>query len=80
MKGGYIDRNNPEMTSWEGGEGALWNFIRAVAGRNDIPAEEVERDIEKAIEAVRMSTDRRQLTTKRRHTGGKKCRRHCAMR
>lgn len=34
-------------------DGALWNFIRAVAGRNDIPAEEVERDIEKAIKAVR---------------------------
>ena len=41
------------MTSWEGREGALWNFVRAVAGRNDIPAEEVERDIEKAIKAVR---------------------------
>ena len=41
------------MTSREGGEGALWNFIRAVAGRNDIPAEEVERDIKKAIKAVR---------------------------
>ena len=41
------------MTLREGGERALWNFIRAVAGRNNIPAEEVERDIEKAIKAVR---------------------------
>lgn len=44
-------------TSREGGEGALWNFIRAVAGRNDIPAEEVKRDIEKAIEAVRKANE-----------------------
>ena len=45
------------MTSREEGraerDDALWNFIRAVAGRNDIPAEAVERDIEKAIKAVR---------------------------
>ena len=48
---------NERMTSWEVGrverDDALWNFIRAVAGRNNIPAEEVERDIEKALEAVR---------------------------
>lgn len=45
------------MTSREVGraerDDALWNFIRAVAGRNNIPAEEVERDIKKAIKAVR---------------------------
>ena len=47
------NRVNQAMTSWEGGEEAFWNFIRNVAGRNNIPAEEVERDIEKAIRAVR---------------------------
>ena len=48
------------MTSGEVGRAdrdALWNFIRSVAGRNNIPAEEVERDIEKAIKAVREERD-----------------------
>ena len=49
------------MTSKEVGraerDDALWNFIRAVAGRNDIPAEEVERDIKRAIKAVRKANE-----------------------
>ena len=52
---------DPNMTSWEVGraerDDALWNFIRAVAGRSGMPAGAVERDIEGAIKAVRKANE-----------------------